>query len=596
MRDINRCRLYLKAVTVSDIAPACGKKMNSRRWNKNQEVPVENSPYVWPLQAYPGARNWRTWRLTIRSCLTGKSKDKSLLVPLGEWTNEPRQHFEWYLLPNKQSLIHVPHTGPVRQHITKKPHHNSKAGLKEFHGRSRYYEQEMTTTGTHNLLLADVTQRKSGTLLLESSIPQFIKPVPTHPDPPTTVGEYIRRLPSFFHALFPPLEKLDEQFTEHASLVTSCGTLQAKSTSTVDTHTNSLRLDWTLYHDNTESHKCLTEFHALFPSGPKELKVKCGIQLNLLAITILTQALDSIGIHINLVHFDKETQAVLDWTMYRAPRQGFNSLTKPKSDVSRELQGWLSRTTCKFNNTDTDLECTDLNNDTEHEMPKSISTHDANAHTNLPHPPSAIYWMTIDGRKYNYLPEEILKERATLPKFKTFLAKHCENPEEMFANVAWPLSAKALDTNCVSRMLPIVKFISNEWSTGDKMQAYFNDICYCPFCGSIETTKHVYACNHPEAVKCRNAAVATMAKRIKIIDPDNGPTWCNLTITAIRELGGEANTPDNHEYTPPSDMLHRAQTELGWMNLLQGRIHKDIWETLQEGKGKSSGAHAINAL
>jgi hypothetical protein len=87
-----------------------------------------------------------------------------------------------------------------------------------------------------------------------------------------------------------------------------------------------------------------------------------------------------------------------------------------------------------------------------------------------------------------------------------------------------------------------------------------------------------------------------MAKRIKKMDPENGPTWCNLTLTAIRELGGEANTPDNHDYTPPSDMLHRAQTELGWMNMLQGRIHKDIWATLQEGKGQSSGAFTINTL
>jgi hypothetical protein len=208
---------------------------------------VENLPYVWPLQAYPGARSWRTWRLAIRSCLAGKSKDKSLLMPLGDWTNEPGQNFEWYLRPNKQSLIHVPHTGPVRQHITKKPHHKSRAGLKEFHGRSRDYEQEMTTTGTQNLLLADVTQRKSGTLLLESSIPQFIKTVPPHHDPPTTVGEYIHRLPSFFHALFLPFDKFDEQFTEHATLVTSCGTLQATSTSTVDINTNILRLDWKLY-------------------------------------------------------------------------------------------------------------------------------------------------------------------------------------------------------------------------------------------------------------------------------------------------------------------------------------------------------------
>jgi hypothetical protein len=595
MRDINRCRLYLKAITVSDIASACGGKMNPCRWKKDQETPVENSPYLWPLQTYPGARSWKTWRRAIRTCLTGKSKDKSLLVPLGAWTSAPRQHFEWYLRPNKQSLIHIPYTGHARQHITKKPHHNSKTGSKEFHGPSRDYSQEIRT-GTQNLLLADVTQRKSGTLILEASIPQFIAPTPARSTPPATVGEYLHRLPIFFHTLFPSLDTFDEQFTAKATTAASHDTLHATSTSTVDRQTNSLRLDWTLsYDEGHTAHTRLAAFSTQLPSGPHELKAKRGTQLNLLAITILIQALNSIKVHINSVQLDKATHTVLDWTMYGAPRQGFNSLAKPNSDIGRELQGWQATTTCQFK-TDTDTENTNHTHGTEPETPPPPPPHDTSTHINLPHPPAAIYWMYISGQKYNYLPEDILKERATLPKFKTFLTKHCDISEEMFANVAWPLAAKALETNCVSRMLPIVKFVNNEWSTGDKMKAYFNESSNCPFCQELETTKHVYACNHPEAVKCRNAAVAAMTKRIKKIDPDNGPAWCNLTLTAIKELGGETTTPDNHEYTPPPDALHRAQTELGWMNMLQGRIHNDIWATLQDGKGTSSGAHAINAL
>jgi hypothetical protein len=74
------------------------------------------------------------------------------------------------------------------------------------------------------------------------------------------------------------------------------------------------------------------------------------------------------------------------------------------------------------------MECNDHNPYTEHDMSQPISTHDTNTHTNLPHPPSAIYWVIIDRWKYNYLPEEILKERATLPKFKVLLAKHCDIP------------------------------------------------------------------------------------------------------------------------------------------------------------------------
>jgi hypothetical protein len=95
--------------------------------------------------------------------------------------------------------------------------------------------------------------------------------------------------------------------------------------------------------------------------------------------------MESIKIHVNLVQLDKATQAVLDWTMYGAPRQCFNSLAKPNSDIGRELQGWLTHTTCKFN-TDTAIECNDHNHDAEPKMSQPIPTHDTNTHTNLTHP------------------------------------------------------------------------------------------------------------------------------------------------------------------------------------------------------------------
>jgi hypothetical protein len=111
-------------------------------------------------------------------------------------------------------------------------------------------------------------------------------------------------------------------------------------------------------------------------------------------------------------------------------------------------------------------------------------------------PPEGQYTLTIDGTTYNYLPEKLLHERETLPPFKRFLAKHCDIQEKQFNNIAWDLTARAIDTVNLSKMIPIVKYTSNEWATGDKMHLYFKEEKACPFCGQKENMKHVFSCNN----------------------------------------------------------------------------------------------------
>jgi hypothetical protein len=106
-------------------------------------------------------------------------------------------------------------------------------------------------------------------------------------------------------------------------------------------------------------------------------------------------------------------------------------------------------------------------------------------------PPEGQYTLTIDGTTYNYLPEKLLHERETLPPFKRFLAKHCDIQEKQFNNVAWDLTARAIDRVTLSKMIPIVKYTSNEWATGYKMQLYFKEEEECPFCGERKHETHL---------------------------------------------------------------------------------------------------------
>jgi hypothetical protein len=203
MRILNRCRIYMNVITISDIATACGTAINWTRWRKENPAPVEYSPYKFPIQPKPDDTQMKVWISAIRKCIIISRKDKRLKIPLGDWTGRPRQRFEWYTRPNNFSLIHIPANGDPRQHIHKKAHHNSKGGLREYHKQSRNYSDNLTTTEMTNLLHADIIRMKSRTIRLQHSTHQYIQLEPTPKQKATTVQGYIEQMPPFFATLSP---------------------------------------------------------------------------------------------------------------------------------------------------------------------------------------------------------------------------------------------------------------------------------------------------------------------------------------------------------------------------------------------------------
>jgi hypothetical protein len=208
-------------------------------------------------------------------------------------------------------------------------------------------------------------------------------------------------------------------------------------------------------------------------------------------------------------------------------------------------------------------------------------------------PPESQYTLTIDGTTYNYLPEKLLHERETIPPFKRFLAKHCDIQEKQFNNIAWDLTARAIDTVNLSKMIPIIKYTSNKWATGDKMHLYFKEEEACPFCGQKENMKHVFSCNNETALTHRDEALTSLKTRLNKINKTKGQEWHSLASQAIKELGGDTklDTPEMN-----TSHHHQHQTEIGWLNFLQGRVAKKIWTELQKGRGAGTGATSIKAI
>jgi hypothetical protein len=216
-----------------------------------------------------------------------------------------------------------------------------------------------------------------------------------------------------------------------------------------------------------------------------------GTQQGLLAILVLLEAPNHIDIQVDTIHLYTATKKSLYWNRYHTPRQGFNCLAKASSDLSKEIQTKYKNTNYKFTYDNKNMD------DTEQEstqQPDAPPTHQqTNRNIITPAPPSSKYQLKIDGTTYNYLPEALLNRRRTLPPFKKLLASHCSLPEKQFDNITWSQIERAITSVNLSLMLPIVKFTSNKWATGDRMEKHYGEPSNCPFCGSHEDTAHVFS-------------------------------------------------------------------------------------------------------
>jgi hypothetical protein len=105
---------------------------------------------------------------------------------------------------------------------------------------------------------------------------------------------------------------------------------------------------------------------------------------------------------------------------------------------------------------------------------------------------------------------------------------------------------------------------------------------------------HVYTCNHTSSITFHDKTIEGFHTHLTKIDQNSGTKWASLLHTTLSDLGGRFNTTHTNTIIPPH--LLDAQRTIGWFHLLQGIIHKDLWDYLRPGQGTAMGATAIKAL
>lgn len=94
---LNRCRLYLQVITLSDITDAGGRTIPTMYMN-GLFSSTRLSFYNWPNQGRPPETDWVKWRKYLRQSFLHPRTNR-LRQPLGRWTRKPHQHWTWQYSP-----------------------------------------------------------------------------------------------------------------------------------------------------------------------------------------------------------------------------------------------------------------------------------------------------------------------------------------------------------------------------------------------------------------------------------------------------------------------------------------------------------------
>ena len=152
LEKINRCRLYLRATTLSDITSGDGTIICKQYWHgyRNDEHMLL---HAWPEQGDPGDKDWTIWRRALKAAFP--QMQRKLVTPLGRWVDKHRDKWKWFYHPlSKQLYTKQPGTDQWRIYTRLQRQATVKKGTRfKYHTDSMYLPptaQRATILHLHN--------------------------------------------------------------------------------------------------------------------------------------------------------------------------------------------------------------------------------------------------------------------------------------------------------------------------------------------------------------------------------------------------------------------------------------------------------------
>jgi hypothetical protein len=99
LKEIDRCRIYLRVFYISDIASH--DRQGIAEWaRKGRRYAGWKSLWAWPVQQRP--TSWKAWKLALDHL----APEYYVIPQLGDWFEHHHQHSEWYFDAEQITLFH----------------------------------------------------------------------------------------------------------------------------------------------------------------------------------------------------------------------------------------------------------------------------------------------------------------------------------------------------------------------------------------------------------------------------------------------------------------------------------------------------------
>jgi hypothetical protein len=102
LENLNRCRVFLQVLKLSDKVSADGKSIFLPTLN-GYRLTDRRTTLTWPMQQRPSKAAWSLWP-SAKKCL---HQNRILHKPLTEWLVNPHQNWFWYMDPNNSAFYHI---------------------------------------------------------------------------------------------------------------------------------------------------------------------------------------------------------------------------------------------------------------------------------------------------------------------------------------------------------------------------------------------------------------------------------------------------------------------------------------------------------
>ena len=106
LASLNRCRMYLQIVWLSDISDMEGKCIDKLAMQGCKSDYI-TTPHTWPIQMKPATKDWSKWRKALQQSLglSRSSRRLPLGKHLGKWHHYVSpSHWKWRCSPNSATI------------------------------------------------------------------------------------------------------------------------------------------------------------------------------------------------------------------------------------------------------------------------------------------------------------------------------------------------------------------------------------------------------------------------------------------------------------------------------------------------------------